>query len=224
MTNGHNGDRRPERHVGADGPTLEQAVPSFRGVAGTFATGVAVVTSIADDVPVGMTVNAFATVSLDPTLVLICLRNGCRLLSSIQDSNVFAATVLAAQQQRQAQWFANRARPTGAAAFAGVATRPAPVTGCPLLGDGLAYFDCFVHELYPGGDHAVVLGRVAAYGPLRPREPLLFAGGRYVGGDSLGVLPRQNLGPRTGGLTASRVEPATRKYPAMPTVAEPTSR
>ena len=182
--------------------TLDETALDFRRAAGTFATGVAVVTSVADDVPVGMSVNAFTTVSLDPTLVLICLRNGCRLLASIEDSGVFAATVLAAQQQRQAQWFANRARPTGAAGFAGIPTRPAPVTGCLVLGDGLTYFDCRVRDLHPGGDHAVIIGEVAAFGELRPREPLLFAGGRYVAGDALGVLPRHNTPHRAASTAA----------------------
>lgn len=155
----------------------------FRKVAAQFATGVTVVTSMAEDLPVGMTVNSFATVSLDPTLLLICLRYGSRLLSSIERSGVFAATVLAADQQRHARWFASRTKPTGAAAFAGIPTRPGPVTGCLLLGEGLAYFDCRVWTVYPGGDHAVVLGEVAACGELNRRAPLLFAGGGFVAFD-----------------------------------------
>src|SRR2546422_1349991 len=108
MTSGHNGDR-----FGPD------AGRTFRNVAAHFATGVTVVTSVAGDVPVGMTVNAFATVSLDPALLLVSLRRGSRLLSCVQDSGVFAVTVLAADQWRQAAWFASRTRPTGAASFAG---------------------------------------------------------------------------------------------------------
>jgi flavin reductase (DIM6/NTAB) family NADH-FMN oxidoreductase RutF len=217
MTNGHNGDRpraasaRGTAEPAVDRTSLDgspEAMRRFRRVAANFATGVAVVTSVADDVPVGMTVNSFATVSLEPTLVLVCLRHGSRLLSSIEHSGVFAATVLAAQQQRQAQWFANPARPTGAAAFAGIATRHAPTTGCLLLSEGLAYFDCRVRDRLPAGDHAVVLGEVAAYNELWPREPLLFVDGSYVAverrltdpaqvparDDPVAVLSRQRLG------------------------------
>ncbi|TCO60709.1 3-hydroxy-9,10-secoandrosta-1,3,5(10)-triene-9,17-dione monooxygenase reductase component [Actinocrispum wychmicini] len=157
--------------------------PQLRRVASSFATGVVVVTTMADDSPVGTTVNSFTTVSLDPALVLVCLQRGSRLLSAIEESGVFAATVLAAEQRWQAQWFANRTRLADATAFAGVATGRAPVTGCLVLGEGLAYFDCRVHELLPGGDHAIVLGEVAACGELGPGEPLLFSGGRYVGVD-----------------------------------------
>jgi len=167
MTKGHNGNP----------PSLE-ASQRFRRVAAQFATGVAVVTSVADDIPVGTTVNAFATVSLEPTLLLVCLRHGSRLLDSIERSETFAATILAADQQRQAQWFANRARPTGAMTFAGIPVRRAPVTGCLVLAEGLAYFDCRVRDVFPGGDHAVVIGEVAACDELWPREPLVFLGGR----------------------------------------------
>lgn len=152
----------------------------LRRVAANFATGVAVVTSVADDVPVGTTVNAFATVSLDPAMVLVCLRYGSRLLSAIEDAGVFAATVLSADQRRAATWFASRTRPTGAAAFAGIPARPAPGTGCLLLTEGLAYFDCRVAGVFPGGDHAVVLGQVVECRELLPREPLVFAGSGFV--------------------------------------------
>src|SRR4051794_39043375 len=120
------------------GPQAPQATRRFRRVAGRFATGVVVVTSAADDVPVGMTVNSFTTVSLDPALLLVCVRRDSRLLASIERSAVLAATVLAADQRWQAQWFANRARPTGAAAFVGVPTMPGPATGCLVLADGAA--------------------------------------------------------------------------------------
>jgi flavin reductase len=157
--------------------------PWLRQVASNFATGVAVVTTMSGDSPVGTTVNAFTTVSLDPALVLVCLQRGSRLLTAVEASGVFAATVLAAEQRWQAQWFANRTRLADATAFAGVATIPAPETGCLVLSEGVAYFDCRVHELLSGGDHVIVLGEVATCGELRPREPLLFCGGRYIGVD-----------------------------------------
>lgn len=152
----------------------------FRSTAAHFASGVTVVTSIADDVPVGTTVNAFTTVSLDPALLLVSLRRGSRLLASVEESGVFAVTILGADQRRHASWFASPTRPTGVAAFAGIATRPAPRTGAPLLAEGVAYFDCRVHEVYPGGDHAIVLGEVVGCGELVPREPLMFLGRDFV--------------------------------------------
>jgi len=190
MINGHNGHSGHSGHSGPNGhgayggdrPSIDAGL-RFRRAAAQFATGVAVVTSAAEDVPVGTTVNAFATVSLEPATLLVCLRHGSRLLSDVGQSGIFAVTVLAAHQQRQAKWFASRTRPIGAAAFAGIPTRPAPVTGCLLLTDGLAYFDCRVRDLCPDGDHTIVLGAVEACGELRPGEPLVFVGSDFVAVD-----------------------------------------
>jgi flavin reductase (DIM6/NTAB) family NADH-FMN oxidoreductase RutF len=155
---------------------------AFRDVASRFATGVAVATSHRDDVPAAMTINAFSTVSLDPMLILVCLHNSSRLFTAIRESGVYAVTILAHDQERVARWFATRERPVGAAAFGGISTRPAPTTGSLVLLDGLAYFDCVVEDMYPGGDHTVVVGRVASFGELRPSAaPLMFVGGRFMG-------------------------------------------
>jgi len=170
-----------------------------------FATGVTVVTSVAEDVPVGATVNAFATVSLDPPLLLVSLRNGSRLLSCMDYSGVFAVTVLAADQRFLATWFASRTRPTGAASFAGIPARPAPATGCLLLAEGVAYFDCRVAAVYSGGDHTIVLGDVAACGELWPREPLIFSGSGFR---SLGLLADRHFGQPLGGRPAHLPGPA----------------
>jgi 3-hydroxy-9,10-secoandrosta-1,3,5(10)-triene-9,17-dione monooxygenase reductase component len=150
----------------------------FRSIAGRFATGVAVVTSCADGTPVGMTVNSFTTVSLDPRLLLVCLRRDCRLLGAVARSNCFAVTVLAADQQECAAWFANSARPNGAAEFEGIpAYRDA---GCPVLSDGVAYFGCATERIVEAGDHLVLIGEVHSSGLLRDEPPLLFVDGHYA--------------------------------------------
>lgn len=154
--------------------------PAFRSVAGRFATGVAVATTQLNGVPIGMTVNAFTTVSLDPTLLLICLNHQSRLLSAVRQSQRFAVTVLAADQRGCASWFAKRGRPTGEAAFADVRHHADPTTGCPLISDGVAYFGCVLNQAHPAGDHAVLIGEVQASGLLRPEPPLLFVDGGYA--------------------------------------------
>ena len=148
-------------------------------MAGRFATGVAIATTCVDDVPVGMTVNSFATVSLDPLLLLVCLCERSRLMAAIDRSGRFAVTVLAADQRGCARWFASESRPSGPAAFADISHYPDPETGCPLLSDGVAYFGCAVHQRHTGGDHVVVVGEVRSWGLLSPRPPLLFVDGRY---------------------------------------------
>lgn len=152
---------------------------AFRSVSARFPTGVAVATSHADGLQVGMTINAFTTVSLDPALLLVCLNLRSRLIEVIRRSGVFAVTVLAADQCDCARWFADRGRPTGPLCFADVATHADTATGCPLLTDGVAYFGCRVARHYPGGDHTVLLAEVESFGLLRGEQPLLFVDGRY---------------------------------------------
>lgn len=152
---------------------------AFRSVSARFPTGVAVATSHTDGLPVGMTINAFTTVSLHPALLLICLNQRSRLIAAIRRSSVFAVTVLAADQRGCAQWFANGNRPTGPSCFADVPSRLDPATGCPLLTDGVAYFGCTAERRYANGDHTILLGEVRSLGMLRDGPPLLFVDGRY---------------------------------------------
>ncbi|MFF0430612.1 flavin reductase family protein [Streptomyces sp. NPDC004327] len=156
---------------------------AFRSAAGRFATGVVVVTSLTDDVPLGVTVNAFSTVSLDPLLVLVSLQNTSRMLSAIEQSEIFAVTVLAGDQKDQAGWFANPRRPTGLASFGGETMFAGPATGCPVLAEGLAFFDCRLHAAHPSGDHVILVGEVLAFDQMRRAAPLLFANGEFGVGD-----------------------------------------
>ncbi|GGM47097.1 flavin reductase family protein [Dactylosporangium sucinum] len=153
----------------------------FRSIAGRFATGVAVVTSCGDGGPIGMTVNSFTTVSLDPQLLLVCLKRDCRLLGAVDRSGCFAVTVLAADQRHCAAWFADPRRPSGPAEFAGMPVRPDGETGCPLLTGGVAYFGCGTERVVEAGDHLVLIGAVRTAGLLRREPPLLFVDGHYAG-------------------------------------------
>lgn len=151
----------------------------FRQVVGRFATGVTVVTTQVADLPHGMTVNAFASVSLEPLLVLVCVDRTASLHPLLEDSGSFAVTVLGADQEDLSIFFASSDRPAGAEQFTDVAWHAAPVTGSPILDDGLAYLDCRVIESLPGGDHSVFLGEVADAGTLSDGDPLVFYESRY---------------------------------------------
>jgi flavin reductase len=150
----------------------------FRDAAGRFATGVTVVSTLAGGVPHAMTVNSFMSVSIDPLLVLVSLRNEAWTRRQIRRSGVFAVTMLGADQEGLARWFAHPQRPAGAKAFADVDWRPGPVTGAPVLPDGVGYFDCEVHATHSAGDHALVVGAVVAFDVLSDRPPLLFVRSR----------------------------------------------
>jgi flavin reductase (DIM6/NTAB) family NADH-FMN oxidoreductase RutF len=161
-------------------PTVD--VSAFREAMGSFPTGVTVVTVVSDDGNIhGITVNSFSSVSLDPMLVLICLKKTSRGLGLIERAGAFAVNVLSAGQHDLARRFANRQRPVGPAMFDGVPFEPG-VTGCPVLVDATASFDCRLRRSHPAGDHLIVLGEVVALVHRPQLEPLIFQAGRYGAG------------------------------------------
>jgi flavin reductase (DIM6/NTAB) family NADH-FMN oxidoreductase RutF len=150
----------------------------FRAAMGSFATGVTVVTvRSADGVLHGTTVNSFSSVSLDPTLVLVCLGPG-RSLELIEDSGVFGINVLSRGQEDVSRWFANRHRPSDSTVFGGIPMELG-VTGCPRLLDAAATFDCRVYRLIAAGDHQILVGEVLALLRRPELEPLVFHAGKY---------------------------------------------
>jgi flavin reductase (DIM6/NTAB) family NADH-FMN oxidoreductase RutF len=150
----------------------------FRHAAGQFATGVTVVGTLDAGVPHAMTVSSFTSVSIDPLLVLVSLRNEAWTWRRIRRAGVFAVTVLAVDQEDVARRFGQRARSAGDA-FDGIDWRPAPVTGAPVLTRGISYFDCTVRNVHPAGDHSLVIGAVQAFDVLSERAPLLFVRSRF---------------------------------------------
>jgi flavin reductase (DIM6/NTAB) family NADH-FMN oxidoreductase RutF len=143
-----------------------------------FATGVTVVSTTTPDGRLhAMTANSFTSVSLDPTLVLVCLSRPSRGLDSVLQAGVFSVNVLSEVQAGLSRRFADRRRATGAG-FAGTGFT-LDVHGCPQFDDSLASFACRVHAVHPGGDHAILVGEVDAFAVGDVAEPLVFHGGRY---------------------------------------------
>lgn len=151
---------------------------TFRSVMGHFATGVTVVTLNCDGVDHGMTVNSFASVSLDPPLVLFNADEGTNTHDMIPQAESFAVNILTQKQK----WLSNR--------FAGEhhemddPFEDVPLfraaTGAPVLEDTLAYIDCTLEESYPGGDHTIYIGHVEDLGLQQSEEnPLTFYTGSY---------------------------------------------
>lgn len=152
--------------------------PTFRHALSHFATGVTIITTQGAGHPYGMTANAFASVSLDPPLVLVCVVDGTEGARSIEANEVFAVNVLSADQEDLARYFASKERPRGWATFAGLPyTRGA--TGSPILDGTAAFFDCRLAARFPAGDHIIFVGHVVALGLDPARRPLLFHHGRY---------------------------------------------
>lgn len=142
----------------------------YRRVLGHFATGVTVITTCdAGGRPAGLTANAFASVSIDPPLVLVCVERSAETHGLIARAGHFAVNVLADSQETLARRFAEKDRERR---FEGVAWR-AQATGAPVLDDVLAWIDCRVHAEMEGGDHTIFIGAVAAADALEG-APLLF--------------------------------------------------
>lgn len=146
----------------------------FRRALGDYATGVAIVTAMADGEPCGLTSNSFAAVSLDPPLVLWSIRRESASFGVFAACPQFSVNVLAADQTALSQRFAK----SGPGKFAGVDWTLAP-GGAPALGGAAARFDCGSAQAYDGGDHLILLGEVEAF-QRWDRAPLLFSRGRYA--------------------------------------------
>ncbi len=150
-------------------------VRQFRRAMSHFVTGVTVATTrTTAGEPVGVTINSFTSVSLDPPLVLFCLGRDSRSLPYFSAAGGFAVNVLAADQRELSQRFAR-----GPFDWHGVALDRG-VTGAPILKDCLAAFDCTVEAVHDGGDHAIFIGRVQRLWSLREAPPLVYYRSDYA--------------------------------------------
>ena len=147
-------------------------VRAFRGALGRFATGVTIVTTRHDDAPVGITANSFASVSLDPPLVLWSPAKASRRYPVFARAERFAIHVLADRQGDMARRFVAEGNPFEALDWV------EGTDGVPLIEGCLARFDCRTEAVHDAGDHSIVIGRVEG-AKLGEGEPLVFAHGRY---------------------------------------------
>jgi flavin reductase (DIM6/NTAB) family NADH-FMN oxidoreductase RutF len=148
----------------------------FRRVIGHFATGVAVVTSCrGDGQACGTTVSSVASVSLDPTLILVSLAHDSQTHGWITGAGYYAVNVL---EEGKGETLARRFAGGGAEEkFRGTAWRTEH-TGAPVLDEALAWLDCRVTAALPGGDHTIFVGEVLA-ADAREGTPLLYYRGGY---------------------------------------------
>jgi flavin reductase (DIM6/NTAB) family NADH-FMN oxidoreductase RutF len=150
----------------------------LRKALGTFATGVTVVTTCGESHAYGMTANAFSSVSLDPPLILVCVKAGAAGSEYISLNGVFAVNILASDQEPLSRYFSSNSRPRGRHAFAEVAHRSAS-SGSPVLDRVAGYLDCILRSVHDAGDHHIFIGEVIDLSFEPATEPLLFHAGRY---------------------------------------------
>jgi len=154
----------------------------FRTALGSFATGVTVVTARdARGEPAGITINSFASVSLDPPLVSWSLSLHSPALAAFRDCSHYAVNILAADQAALSGHFAGPSDRQDR--FAGLEFDFGS-GGVPLLRGCCAWFECRNQIRHAGGDHLIFIGEVDNY-CYCARPPLLFHGGQYRTLDSL---------------------------------------
>jgi flavin reductase (DIM6/NTAB) family NADH-FMN oxidoreductase RutF len=162
----------PANELASDNSPIDPR--DFRNALGTFATGVTIVTAMSGEgKPYGVTCNSFASVSLNPPLVLWSLGIFSQGLTIFQNASHFAVNVLGLSQQSLASQFAK----SSGDKFSGVSWTPG-LGSAPVLADVVACFQCRGVDRYYGGDHVIFLGAVEAYTYNR-RESLLFARGAF---------------------------------------------
>ncbi|NNG04793.1 MAG: flavin reductase family protein [Inquilinus sp.] len=146
---------------------------AFRDAVGRFATGVTIVTARdATGAPVGVTINSFTSLSLDPPLVLFCLDRRSRYLPAFRDGPGFVVHVLAVEQREWAMRFASRGERWTGIEYCDWET------GAPVIEDCLTALECRLEAVHEGGDHAILIGRVLRFAT-RDGAPLTYHRGRY---------------------------------------------
>jgi flavin reductase (DIM6/NTAB) family NADH-FMN oxidoreductase RutF len=143
----------------------------FRETLKDFPAGVTIVTSAdADGVPVGATVSSFASLSLDPPLVLVCLRSDSRTVTALRERGAFAVHILERSQADLARRFAtDQADKFEAGAYS------LNEAGVPCLSRCSERLDCSLENQFTGGDHQIIVGRVRSISRADGFRPLVYA-------------------------------------------------
>jgi 3-hydroxy-9,10-secoandrosta-1,3,5(10)-triene-9,17-dione monooxygenase reductase component len=157
-------------------PHGEATARHYRNVLGHFATGVTVVTALDHDgAPVGMTVNSFTSVSLDPPLVLFCIGDRSSSWPAIRAAGHVGVNILGYADRPVC---ARMATPSGPDRFRDVTWSSSP-GGAPIHAGAVAWLDGTVHAAHPAGDHTIVVVCVHHYDTHNESPPLVFLRGNY---------------------------------------------
>lgn len=148
---------------------------AFRAALGAFPTGVAVITTAASaEHHLGITVNSFTSVSLEPPLVLWCMDKKSDRYHAFTKARCYTVSILGTEHQDVSSRLANR----GSHSLDGIALK-ATRLGPPALADALAIFECEAEAVHEAGDHAILIGRVIHFSRHDGGAPLVFFRGKY---------------------------------------------
>ncbi len=147
---------------------------AFRQALGCFPTGVAVVTACGEAADIGITVNSFTSVSLDPPLVMWCIDKRSDRFKAFTEARGYTISILGTKHQDVSAQLARQ----GEHSLEHLSLRKTE-SGPPALADALAIFECASYAVHDGGDHAILVGRVIGFHRQEAGEPLVFFRGKY---------------------------------------------
>lgn len=147
---------------------------ALRNALGRFATGIAVVMAKDEDGLIGVTVNSFSSVSLDPPLILFSMARTLQALPRLKTATAYSVNILLESQQEISNRFAHYAPDQFSSVF-----WEEGVTGAPCLTPVHARFECVPYAHYDGGDHVIFVGRVVHLRAEGEGNPLLYYAGKY---------------------------------------------
>lgn len=147
----------------------------FRSLMGRLVTGVTVVATDTPSGVIAMTANAVTSVSLDPLILLVCVRNESRMLPTLLQQKNFSINVLASGQDDVSRHYGGRAKNECPASWSH------DNNGTPILDGANATFVCTLDSAHQVGDHTVVYGKVESMtGAAAAAPALVYAAGRYA--------------------------------------------
>ena len=162
----------------AQGEPVALSSAEFRKAMGCFATGVTIITVDLEGEVHGMTANAFASVSLDPMLVLVCVDHSTRTHAHLHAKKRFGINILRQDQRAISEYYARPERDHERAETEAGARFDRTRHGTPVLHGALAYLECKLHSAELAGDHSIFIAEVEDV-VVREGEPLLFFRGKY---------------------------------------------
>ena len=157
---------------------MSLSATEFRKAMGCFATGVTILTLDLDGEVHGMTANAFASVSLDPLLVLVCVDHSARTHAHVHAKKRFGINILHENQRAVSEYYAQAVYAQENAEAVAGARFDRTRHGTPVLHGALAYLECRLVSTHEAGDHTVFIAEVED-AVVREGEPLLFFRGDY---------------------------------------------
>jgi flavin reductase (DIM6/NTAB) family NADH-FMN oxidoreductase RutF len=164
----------------------------FRKAMGRFATGVTILTVNHEGEDLGMTANAFASVSLQPLLVLVCVERQARTHAHLHAKRRFGVNVLAENQRALSEYYAREIKAQTESGKPSSARFDHTRHGTPVLHGALAYLECRLATTQDAGDHTIFVAEVEDV-VVREGDPLLYFRGQYYA-----------LGPAVGPVLSTR--------------------